>query len=407
LDLFLAKDGKLLAQAEVSELEQFDISSIKEHSAVLWSRIVSQIPYQGRVLSRQGLRVTVNLGKKDGINENSIVNAIQILKINRHPKFNFIVSSEKEIIGKIKLLKVDDTLSFGELILEKEKGAVGKGTKLAGLDPITYPVAGLGKLDFGRSPSGGPSHSQIAFGENPTSWVPQRPPTFGQVGASLGLGQFSGNMSLSSAGPISASNNLYPTVSLAGELWVTPDWTVRARLNQGIIPISNPRSGSNPKNLSQSLSETDIAIAYVFYSGYSVWDAKVEGTAGFAKYRLFVDNSDLRSFTTMDYSGFKFGAKGSFPVIEDLSWSVGGYVNFFLNPSMKESPVTSGSDNDASINQFGILAIHRLGERLKLESSLDFAVYSAQFTGEGNGSESATSASHRHVGLSASVYYLF
>lgn len=331
------------------------------------------------------------------------------MKINRHPKFHFIVSSEKEIIGKIKLLKVDDTLSFGQVILEKEKGAIGRGTKLAGLDPVTYPVSGMGSSGSSENGLSSGSHpeGQVIFGDNPTSWVPKRPPTFGQVGVRVGLGQFTGNMSLDSVGPISASNSLYPSVALDGELWITPEWSVRARLDQGIIPIKNPRSGSSPKELSQSLTETDLSLSYVLYSGYSVWDSKVEAVFGFSQYRLYVDDSDLRGFTTMDFSGFKIGARGSFPVTPNLDWSAGGYVYFFLNPSLRESPVSSGDDNDASINQFGILGSYRLGERLKLEGSLDFAIYSAKFFGSGGRSEPATSSSQRHAGLSAAIYYLF
>lgn len=408
LDLFLVRDGKLFIQVEANDLKQFDIASLKEQTSVLWSRLISQLPYQGMILSRQGQRVTVNLGKRDGITEDSVINAIQILQMKRHPKFNFMIGTEKEIIGKIKLLKIDDTLSFGQVVLEKDKNALGKGTKLAGLDSVSYPITGLSSPDSGEAAKGARLEGQTSFGENPNSWVPKRPPTFGQVGARFGFGQFYENMSLNTVGPISATNSLYPLVALEGELWITPEWTVRARLNQGIIPIDNPRSNSTPTSLSQSLTETDLSLAYVFISGYSVWDTRVEGSFGYSNYRLYVDDSDLRGFTTSDFGGFKFGAKGSFPVTDDLDWSVGGYINYFLNPSLKESPVSSGDDNDASINQFGIIGSRRLGEYLKIEASLDFAAYSAKFFGAGGrGDEAAKSMSHRHTGLSAAVHFLF
>lgn len=408
LDLFLVRDGKLFIQAEANDLKQFDIASLQEQTSILWSRLIGQLPYQGMILSRQGQRVTVNLGKRDGITEESVINAIQILQLKRHPKFNFMVGTEKEIIGKIKLLKIDDTLSFGQVVLEKDKNALGKGTKLAGLDSVSYPITGLSSPDSGGAAKGVGSEAQTSFGENPNSWVPKRPPTFGQVGARFGFGQFYENMSLNTVGPISATNSLYPLVALEGELWITPEWTVRARLNQGIIPIDNPRSNSNPVSLSQSLTETDLSLAYVFITGYSIWDTRVEGSFGYSNYRLYVDDSDLRGFTTSDFGGFKFGAKGSFPVTDDLDWSVGGYINYFLNPSLKESPVSSGDDNDASINQFGIIGSRRLGEHLKIEASLDFAAYSAKFFGPGGrGDEAAKSLSHRHTGLSAAVHFLF
>ncbi|MCB0386203.1 MAG: hypothetical protein KDD43_12490, partial [Bdellovibrionales bacterium] len=407
LDLFLVKDALLLAQAEVSNLQQFDIKSLQEQTLVLWSRIQSQLPYQGRVLSRQGTRVTVNLGKRDGITNETIINAVQILKLKRHPKFNFLVGSEKEIIGKIKILKVDETLSFGRVILEKEKGAIGKHTKLAGLDSVSYPASGsLSASDSGGDPLSR-ADSEVSFGKNPTAWVPKRPPTFGQVGARLGLGQYAGNMSLTGVGSLNSSNGLYPSVTLDGEIWITPDWTAHARLTQGIIPVSNPRSGSSPGELSQSLTETDLSVGYTFHAGPSIWDSRVEALIGFAKYRLYTDDSTARGFTTMDFSGLKFGAKGSTPVTEDNLWSAGAYIFFFWNPVMKESPVSSGDDNDATINQFGLLCGRKLSEHLRLEASLDFAIYSAKFSGAGSRAEPATSASHRHTSLAAGIYYLF
>ena len=407
LDLFLLRDAKLIAQAEVTRLKQFDIKSLKEQTAVLWSRIQKQLPYQGVVLSRQGNRVTVNLGKRDGIANGSVINAIQILKLKRHPKFNFLVSAEKEIIGKVKILKIDDTLSFGQVILEKERGAIGKNTKLSGLDSVSYPISGnLSSSDSGGNPMSR-GDSEISFGKNPSAWVPKRPPTFGEVGARMSVGQYAGNMSLTGVGALDASNGLYPTVTLEGELWITPKWTVHAKLSQGIIPVSNPRSGSSPGDLSQSLTETDLTFGYVFFSGDSIWDTRVEGVFGYSKYRLYTDDTTARAFTTMDFNGFKFGAKGRFPVTEDRKWSAGAYLFFYLNPTMKESPVSSGDDNDATINQFGLLASHKLTEHLRLEASLDFSIYSAKFSGSGSRAEPATSASHRHTNLGAGIYYLF
>lgn len=407
LDLFLARDGLLFAQAESNQLQQFDVKSIEEHAGQLWSRIKSELPYQGRVLSREGTRVTVNFGRLDGITADTMVNAVQILKLKRHPKFNFVVGSEKEIIGKIKILKVDDTLSFGRIILEKEKGAISKDTKLAGLDSVSYPEASsLSASDSGGDPLTR-ADSSVSFGKNPSAWVPKNPPTFGQVGARLGLGQYAGNISLEGVGSLNTSNGLYPSVTLDGELWITPEWSAHARLTQGIIPVSNPRSGSSPNELSQSQTETELLLGYTFHSGASVWDAKVLALFGLATYRLYTDDSSPRGVTTMDFSGFKFGAKGSVPVTPDQEWSAGAYIFFHLNPTMKESPVSSGDDNDATINQFGITTGRRLSEHLRAEASLDFSIYSAKFSGSGSRAEPATSASHRHTGLTAGIYYMF
>lgn len=138
VSLFLSKDGKLLSQAILKDYQRFDLNDLKEQMQRLLSEIVTRLPYAGRVMSRDGNRVTVNLGLRDGIQNGQLLSVIQILKANRHPKFNFLIKTEKEIFGKIKILKVDETLSFGTVVTEKEKGAIQKNAKIGSLDSVTY-----------------------------------------------------------------------------------------------------------------------------------------------------------------------------------------------------------------------------------------------------------------------------
>ena len=88
--------------------------------------VLKKIPYDALVLSRQGNLITVNLGKKDGIEKGKVLTVIQIIKEQRHPKFGILIKTDKEILGKIKLLKIDDNLSFGKIIVEKEKKIGGE-----------------------------------------------------------------------------------------------------------------------------------------------------------------------------------------------------------------------------------------------------------------------------------------
>ena len=126
LDFFLAKDGKLFLQAEIKDFQQFDLNILKEQLDTLLSHIIRKIPYSGSILSRDLNRVTMNIGSQDGVQVGQVVSVIQIIKLNRHPRFGFLVSADKEIIGKVKILKVDDTLSFGSVVMEKERGTAEK-----------------------------------------------------------------------------------------------------------------------------------------------------------------------------------------------------------------------------------------------------------------------------------------
>ncbi|NJL24365.1 MAG: hypothetical protein HC902_03780 [Calothrix sp. SM1_5_4] len=138
LSLFLSKDGKLLSQAILKDYKKFNIGDLNEQIERLLAEVVSRLPYSGRVLSRDGNRVTLNLGTRDGIQTNQLLSVIQIIQAHRHPKFSFLIKTEKEIFGRIKVLKVEETLSFGVVISEKERGAIQKNSKIGPLDFITY-----------------------------------------------------------------------------------------------------------------------------------------------------------------------------------------------------------------------------------------------------------------------------
>lgn len=407
MDLFLTKDGKLLTKSSVKDSKRFDLNDLKEQLVELLNKILVQIPYQGRVLSRDGQRVTVNIGKKDGIQANQVVSVVQIITANRHPKFNFIINTEKEIIGRIKILKVDDSLSFGQIIAEKEKGTVQKNAKIAGLDFVTYPAKDTlddpnGTADLNQRPD-----SPVSFGDNPQAWTPKKLPGFGQVGARLGNAFYTGSMQLDGPGGIEASTKIAPSIFLDGELWLTPKYSVHAGFKQGIIPITNPRPGSTPSDLNQSLTAYELLFGYNFRFSPSIWGPSLELLLGYMTYKMYVDDSSPRGLTTMEYNGFKAGGRGQFPVGNDERWMGGVELFMIFMPKLNESPVTSGASSDSNINMFGIFATRKLSENMKLLFKLDFEQYTTNFSGNGTRTETATSASQRLTTFSGGLYYLF
>jgi hypothetical protein len=413
LSLFLSKDGKLLEQAILKEYKQFDLNSLKEQTERLLSEIVQRLPYSGRVLSREGNRVTVNLGLKDGVQSGQMLSVIQIIQAHRHPKFNFLIKTEKEIFGKIKVMKVDETLSFGVVITEKERGAIQKNAKIGPLDFVTYNTPdGLSLTPTPEEELSQRDDGKVAFGKNAHAWSPTQPPSFGQVGGLIGLSNYSGNTDVSGVGGLNAHNAAAPSIVVDGELWITPEWTFNARFKQGILSINNPRTGSQPSSLSQALSYYEAGFGYMIRLGPHVWSPNIEPFLGYFSYRLYVDDTTPRALTTTQYQGFKFGVRGSTPLGDTQTYGGGGTFSMAVNPSMHESPVTSGDSSKNAVIQFGIFGYKKLSERLKLQVDLDFEMYSSSLSGNGtrmNGSthEPASSISQRFTTLSGGVYYMF
>ncbi len=399
MNLFLTKDQKLLSQEQVTEYQRFDVESVKKQAQFMVDNLLKKIPYSGVITSRQGTRVTVNLGRQDGITPDQVLTVIQIIKVTRHPKFNFIVSTEKEVLGKIKLLKVDDTLSFGRIVTEKETGSIQANAKIAGLDSVTY--ANTDTLSdsqdsaeaLAQTPEG-----QVSFGSNPTSWLPQRKPTFGMVGARLGIGMFNENVKETQS--MNAKDPYYPMIALEGEVWLTPTWSMHASIRQGVISTDNPRSAGSPSELSHSLSAYDFLMGYNMRLGSVVNAPKVEALFGFSTYRLYVDESTPAGLTTKTYSGIKLGVGGAYPIGPDSPYSVGANLFFTFQTKLKESPSISGS-GDHTVNNFGGYVDKQMTINLKARFALDFELYSSDFKG------SVSSSSQKHTTFSTGLYYLF
>ena len=172
LDLFLKSDGRLLAQQTLRDYKRFEISDLKSQIRRMYGKLLTDIPYDGLILSRQQNRVTINLGKADGIKSDQLITAVQIISVQRHPKFGFLISSDKEILGRIKITQVDETLSFGTIISEKERGAIQKLAKISGVVPIQYPDLEL--VDENGNALLNQPDAAVAFGDHPLDvWSPE------------------------------------------------------------------------------------------------------------------------------------------------------------------------------------------------------------------------------------------
>lgn len=396
LSLFSAKDGKLFQTVQLKNFPKYGIEELKVEQTRLLQQLMKTIPYSGIVLSREHQKVTINLGRNDGIKEGQLVTVIQLLSAQRHPKFNFVLGFEKETIGKIRLLKVDQRLSFGQIVVEKEKGFIEKGSKIGSLEDVVYEDPMQATLPSGES-------------QEEKGWRPMNSPTFGQIGAILGLSMFSRNVNISGANSYDGSNSFAPSVGLSGELWLTPEWSIHGKMKQAIIPIKNSRGGS-PSTLSQSYGAYNFDVGYVFRFGPDAHSAFVEPIFGFFNYKLFIDDATPRAFTTMEYSGMRIGARGQLPVTDDGSWAAGGEAYLAVSPKLSESPVSSADSSKSSINQIGLFGVRRMSPRLNLRLQLDYELYSTTFSGNGgslNGSESATSSSQTYTTFSGGVSYMF
>lgn len=398
LSLFLSNDGKLLITEEQEKIQNFDLKNLQAKARELLAAIRTRIPYQGLVLSRANTRVTLNLGTRDGVKKDQVVSAVQIIKVTRHPKFNFLINTEKEVLGKIKLRKVDETLSFGDIVTEKERGAVRRFSKIAGVDFVEYPdVNSISPTSPNESGNLEQKGTQVAFGEKPKEWVPVTPASFGLVNLALGGGSASITRGSYSTSP------LMSTIKLHGELWFNPEWQVEADMRQGISfsKVANPRPGSAPSELNISIATYALYFTYNWMIRDDFWGPKIGLMAGLKQYSTTVDDSTPTAISTMVYRGLDLGLRGSLPIDADQQWRAGATFHLMILPAVQEKPESSGGAASSTVNAFGFLIAKRIGQRIEATGNMDYELYS---TGFGSG---GSNASQRIITIYGGVSYLF
>lgn len=408
LHLFAGQSGYPLSSETLTDYGGFEISEVKTQLEELFMRMRHKLPYSGTLLSRRGQLVTINIGATLGLKENTEITAIQLMKVTRHPKFHFITSSETTIMGKILVTKVEDYLSFGQILSEREEGVLTPGTKVLVSEFVSYPLAPTTADGTALPGLQQRADAPLAYGEHPKEWTPEQAPTFGKVGIMFGLGSYDINNALSTQG-VSAGNQTVPSIHVGGEMWITQNWFASFGLKQYAFSVPNNLSGSTPGKLNVSTLQTSLLGGYNFLVADDFWGPKIQLMMGMATIASTVDQSTPAAFNSMNFGGLNFGVAGMFPLetSQKKPFYLGGRLYYFLNPTVSESPTSSGSGSSAQISSFAATGDYRYSERMGIHMELMFDLMSASFSGAGTRTPSASSASHTITTLAAGIEYYF
>ncbi len=407
MNLFLARDGLLLSQENLTDYAGFEITDLRNQLITQYGKLKAKLPYSGVILSRKGQQITVNMGAQQGVRENSEVSVIQVIKLDRHPRFKFVVTSEKEIIGRIHIDKVEEDLSFGTLILERTENVVQPGMKLIPINFVAYPGAIKGGDGKAVNQMNQRPDSQLSLGDHPREWVPQNAPTLGKVGLMIGLGSYALSNTLSTVGAVESAANIAPSIHVNGELWLTTNWFVDFGLKQYVFSVDNSYPGSRPSRLSVSTMSSSVNVGYNFLMADQFFGPKFQLSGGFMKVSSVIDSSSPTAFTSMNFGGMSLGFGGSFPVSQETPVILGAKMLYFLTNTFNESPVTSGDSSAGKITTFSFYGTYQMSEHINIKSELMYDLYSATFSGPGTRPNTASSASHTLTTLAGGIEYLF
>lgn len=393
INLYTKPNGELLIQETKNITKTDSLDDIQKEFLSLYQLVLTRLPFDGQILSRRGLDVTIDIGNLKGVRAGQTLEVLQVLKIDRHPKHRFIISSDKTITGKILVSKVEPTLSFGRITFEKERGVVGVGSKVITNRSVIYP-------------SGSALPQDPTFGENPKEWRDQTLPQFGRLSILAGIGQYNQSANLENLDDVSASSNVSPTLKIEGELWIDPEWFLSVALMQSALTLSNPIDGDSPSNLNTTLSSYTISGGYNWLLDEDFYGPKIQFSAGLHQWTSDPARSTQVAFTRMQFGGMYLGFDGSFVVEPQSPWSFGAHFKFYLTESVSDTP-KSGTSSNETIQDFGVYARVKKSARLSYIGRLNFENYSSSFSGASSRPNAARKISHRNQLILLGIEYGF
>ncbi len=405
MTLFSGVDGLPMVEESVDNVEKFELSEVLQIFEQALKSLRNKLPYRAEVLSRKGQDLTINAGKNAGLKTGTDISVIQILKVYRHPKLKFIVSTEKEILGKARLYKVEETLSFAKLVLEREPGVVQVGGKVLPDEYVQYSEPYITEDGKVLSDLGKRKEKDIAYGEKPEEWVPDHTPQYGKVDVMGGVSQYSETADFQSSGAIDGTNNLAPTISLAGEFWISPVWFAGLDLRSSAFGVPNNLPGSRPTVINMTNNYYHVKFGYNFLLSPDFFGPRLQLTGGFARFSSQASVSNPVTFTSMQFNASVIGFSAQMPLGEAIPTDVGARFNYYLYPNVSESP-SSGSNGNVRMNDFAFFLNHHIKPKLSYLGELRFETYSAKFS-DGPRTEQVNGISHKITTLLFGVEFLF
>lgn len=395
MNLYTRDGGKLLLREEYQNATLFEISKVNVAITKMYASLKAKLPYSGYITSRSGNAVTVNIGKNAGLTDGAVLTIAQILKVNRHPKLNFMTSVEKEIIGRVSLTQVESNSSFGEISFEKENGVIDRGSKVLPLEGVKY------------SPKGTAPLAEVLPNEkNAVEWLPAPTPQYGKISFMGGFTDFTDNTVLANGTSLEAGKSLALTFDLATELWITPEYFAALELQQSSFKTGNDLAGSLPTSLNYTLNKMDLSFGYKYLIDGNFWGPQISASLGYYTHSVRVTDTTPTAFTSFDLKGVDLTVGGMFPVTLKNDVAIGAQAKFLFFEHFDEKPVNSGSASP-SFNQFDVLGTVQYTTNINLKGMISFSNVQANFSGSGTKTPASRSLDEKVSTYLLGIEYLF
>jgi len=399
------RNGQVYLSSEKILEPELNVKTLNRSTQSLLADLFSKLPYQGWVIGKKDQLVTINFGLKQGAKVGSEIDVVLISHLRRHPLEGFVTEIEKQIIGKIKIQKVEPDISFGSLTSERFPGIVAIGSKIEAPVFIQYPAlvkSQDGTLVNLRLNS---DEKSLVVGQNPNEWLSKHP-QFGLVGFEFGLVQNTITQKLiGPRGSVSGHVDLLPSLSLNSEVWITSQTSIDLKFQESVGKL-NFKENSKSSTLNYSDNLIRLGVQYKFF-----FDDDTSLSYFFLGGRLFqfknlIEETTNVDLTSLQYSGLaaSLGMRYAFP---DHRVAMIAQMEIPVFTNATESPVTSASSGSSSRTFFNIGGEYFFAPTRALNINWSSELNSTQFSGVGTRPDSATQSTQYRSTLMIGLNYYF
>jgi len=398
------RNGQLFLDAEKILESELNVKKLAQETKSLIAELFGKLPYQGWIIGKKGRLVTLNYGRNQGAKPGDKVDVVLVINITRHPIEHFATEFEKRFIGKILIQKVDDDLSFGSIVSERNPGIIQVGSKIEAQRSVTYPA--LIKTQDGQliDTKFNPSEEKLIVGQMPSEWH-QSGPQFGFLGFQFGVLENLLNQNLANNRTASGRTPLLPSLGINSELWVTSKLSIDLNIQQsiGTLGLSGPISNSR-LNYSENMFKLGAQYRFSFLNDPTQSYFFLGG-------RLFQFRNSIQETASFDltshvYSGLAavLGMRFAFPH-KRLALLTHMELPVFTNSA--ESPVTSGASAESSRSNIGISGEYFLTPSKSVQMGWQSELFSTTYSGNGSRPNAATHASQQRNSIMIGMNYYY
>jgi len=377
---FLDSSGELFAEEMVKDFQYRDDESLKQVVEKLIEKLIDRIPYLGLITGVEKELYFLDIGKKDKLKQNDVVQVFEITKVKRHPVLGIFIGSEKETIGRLVLLEVGEKKSVAKL----------RSLKPGKLFTVNMKVS---KSKIAKEP--------FLFPEPVKTFKkPKRSrrykSSFGYLEARLILATFKHvSSSDNSSMDQSASVLPYPEIQFLADVWITPKWIMSLLVQGGVIPIKD--EDMSPTSINAIMNSFALYGKYRFKLGRSEKGPQIMPIFGVYRFAFFPDKTTPLLITKKKYYGLSLGAEIHVPVTDKYTLTMKGIVNPLAR--LSEGPEKSGSKSSSMGYAFDVGARYQLLEKVILSAGLKVDYFSSSFSGSSERNTPNATSSISSIGI--------